>query len=135
MSDEKQKGMQAGEPGAEAPRPQESGATSAPGGGSPPKRFSAKRKLEAVQRLMAGESLEAVSRDLAVPVSRLSEWRDRALSAAEANLKAQAPDPRDEEITRLQNKVGELTMDQELLEEKIQRLEASRPLARRRSRK
>ena len=135
MSDERRTDMQDGEPGGETPRPQESGAASAPGGGGPPKRFSAKRKLEAVQRLMAGESLEAVSRDLAVPVSRLSEWRDRALSAAEANLKVQPPDPRDEEITRLQNKVGELTMDQELLEEKVRRLEASRPLARRRSRK
>lgn len=37
------------------------------------KRFSAKRKLAAVQRLMRGESLEAVSRDLNVPVHRLTD--------------------------------------------------------------
>lgn len=37
------------------------------------KRLSAKKKLAAVQRLMRGESLDAVSRDLNVPVHRLSE--------------------------------------------------------------
>jgi hypothetical protein len=45
----------------------------------PPLRFSAKRKLAAVQRLLRGEPLEKVSRELNVPVHRLSEWRDRAL--------------------------------------------------------
>lgn len=42
---------------------------------SPSKRFSAQRKLSAVQHLLRGESLEAVSRDQNVPVHRLSEWR------------------------------------------------------------
>jgi len=50
------------------------------------KRFSAKRKLAAVQRLMRGESLEAVSRELNVPAHRLSEWRDRVLVAGESAL-------------------------------------------------
>jgi transposase len=43
----------------------------------PPLRFSAKRKLAVVQRLLRGESLEKVSRETNVPVHRLSEWRDR----------------------------------------------------------
>jgi hypothetical protein len=89
-----------------------------------PQRFSARRKLQAVQRLIGGESLEAVSRDLGVPVARLSEWRDQALAAAESSLKAQPRDQRDDEIERLQSKVGEITMDKELLEEKVRRLEA-----------
>ena len=38
------------------------------------------------------------------------------------------------EIGRLKAKVGELTMANELLETKIEQLEAGRPLARRRSR-
>ncbi len=99
------------------------------------KRFSAKRKLTAVQRLMRGESLEAVSRDLNVPVHRLSEWRDRVLMAPESALKERGRDERDEEITRLQAKVGEITMADELLSAKIDKLEGGRPLARRRSRK
>ena len=43
-------------------------------------RFSAKMKLSAVQRLLRGESLEAVSRDLNLVAHRLSEWRDRRVS-------------------------------------------------------
>jgi transposase len=73
------------------------------------KRLSAKKKLAAVQRLMGGENLDATSRDLNVPVHRLSEWRDRVLASAESALKER--DARDDEIARLQAKVGEITMD------------------------
>jgi transposase len=99
------------------------------------KRFSAKRKLAAVQRLMRGESLEALSRELNVPAHRLSEWRDRVLIAAESALKERERDARDEEIERLKSKVGEITMANELLYSKIGKLEAGRPLVGRRSRK
>ena len=100
----------------------------------PTRRLSAKRKLAAVQRLMRGESLDAVSRDLNVPVHRLSDWRDRVLMAAESALKERERDDRDDEIARLQAKVGEITMANELLYAKIDKLEGGRPLARRRSR-
>lgn len=100
----------------------------------PVRRFSAQRKLSAVQRLFRGESLEAVSRELGVPVHRLTEWRDRAFAGAERALKDRARDERDEEITQLQAKVGEITMANELLYAKIDKLEGGRPLARRRSR-
>ena len=53
---------------------------------------------------MGGESLEAVSRDLGVPVARLSELRDQALAGAESRLKAQPRDQHDDEIERLQSK-------------------------------
>ena len=99
------------------------------------KRFSAKRKLAIVQRLLRGESLEAVSREENVPVHRLTEWRDKVLMGAESALKERERDARDEEIARLQAKVGEITMDNELLYAKIGKLEGGRPLARRRSKK
>ena len=114
-------------------RAQNAGDGGAVAGGS--KRFSAKRKLAAVQRLMRGESLEAVSRDLNVPVHRLTAWRDKVLMGAESALKERERDARDDEIARLQAKVGEITMDNELLYEKIDKLEGGRPLARRRSKK
>jgi len=114
-------------------RAQNAGDGGAVAGGS--KRFSAKRKLAAVQRLMRGESLDAVSRDLNVPVHRLTEWRDKVLMSAESALKERERDARDEEIARLQAKVGEITMDNELLYAKIDKLEGGRPLARRRSKK
>ena len=97
------------------------------------KRSSAKRKLAIVQRLLRGEGLDAVSRDLNVPVHRLTEWRDKVLMGAESALKERERDARDEEIARLQAKVGEITMDNELLYAKIDTLEGGRPLARRRS--
>ena len=99
------------------------------------RRFSALKKLSSVQRLMRGESLEALSRELNVPAHRLSEWRDRVLIAAEGALKERERDARDDEIERLKTKVGEITMANELLYAKIDKLEEGRPLAGRRSRK
>jgi len=112
-------------------------ARNAGGGGAeagPGRRFSAKRKLAAVQCLLRGESLEVVLRDLNVLAHRLSEWRERALLGAESALKEREPDARDAEIERLKAKLGEITMANELLYAKIDKLEAGRPLAVRRSR-
>lgn len=133
MDDKKTATSGATEATASSARAYNAGDDGAVAGGT--KRFSAKRKLTAVQRLMRGESLEAVSRDLNVPVHRLSEWRDRVLMASESALKEREKDDRDEEIARLHAKVGEITMANELLYAKIDKLEGGRPLARRRSRK
>ncbi len=95
-------------------------------------RMSAKRKQSAVLRLLRGEDLELVSRDLGVTAAELSGWRDGFLAAGEASLKSRALDSRDAENSRLKEKVGELTMTRELLETKIERLEQGHPLARRR---
>src|SRR5512133_2637213 len=121
------------EPADLAERPQEAGGDKS-AGGPPAQRFAAKRKLRAVSRLLRGEPLELVARELNVTAARLSEWRDRAVSAAEAALKERNSDDRDDEIVRLKSKIGEMTMETELLREKIARLEAGAPLARRRSR-
>ena len=123
---------EAAAPAARAHNADDSGAAAAAGG---LRRFSAKRKLAAVQRLMRGESLDAVSREENVPVHRLTAWRDKVLMGAESALKERERDARDEEIARLQAKVGEITMDNELLYAKIDKLEGGRPLARRRSKK
>ena len=95
-------------------------------------RMSAKRKQSAVLRLLRGEDLELVSRDLGVTAADLSGWRDAFLAAGEASLKSRALDGRDVEIGRLKEKVGDLTMTRELLETKIDRLEQGHPLVRRR---
>ena len=50
---------------------------------------------------MRGESLDAVSRDLNVPVHRLTAWRDKVLMGAESALKERQRDARDEEVARL----------------------------------
>jgi transposase len=97
--------------------------------------MSAKRKQSAVLRLLRGEDLELVSRELAVAAAEVSAWRDAFLAAGEASLKTRPADGRDLEIGRLKAKVGELTMTAELLEAKIGRLEDGRPLPWRRSRR
>src|SRR6476661_8074346 len=100
----------------------------------PRRRMSARRKQEAVLRLLRGEDLELISRALGVTAAELSGWRDQFLAGGEASLKSRPADARDTEIGRLQAKVGELTMTAELLEAKIEGLETHRPLGRRRSR-
>ena len=50
-------------------------------------------------------------------------------------LKERERDDRDDEIARLQSKVGEITMDNELLYAKIEALEGKRPLVHRRPRR
>ena len=76
-----------------------------------------------------------MARELNLTVARLSEWRDRALVAAEAAMKERERDGHEEELLRLGAKLGEITMANELLEQKIVALEGGRPLARRRSRR
>src|SRR5690349_24154060 len=50
--------------------------TGAPSAGAgPERRFSAQRKLAAVTRLLRGEPLETLARELNVTVARLTEWR------------------------------------------------------------
>ena len=99
------------------------------------RRMSAKRKQSAVLRLLRGEDLELVSRELGVTAVELTAWRDAFLAAGEASLKTRPADGRDVEIGRLKAKVGDLTMANELLATKIEHLEAGRPLPRWRSRR
>jgi transposase-like protein len=95
-------------------------------------RFSANRKTDAVLRLLRGEDLDALSRELGVTAATLSSWRDAFLDGGKAALKSRPADDRDELVARLQAKVGQLTMDNELLGTKCQHLESGRPFATRR---
>ena len=100
-----------------------------------PKRYSVQRKMAVVACLLRGEPLDVVAREANVSVAKLTEWRDRALAGAASALKERERDDREDEIARLQSKVGEITMDNELLSAKIAAIEAKSPLARRRSRR
>jgi len=95
-------------------------------------RFSAKRKREAVLRLLRGEDLDTVSREMGVTGATLGKWREAFL---EGGLGALRSKPSDERIKHLEQKLGQVVMENELLHEQIDRIEEGRPLARRRSRK
>jgi hypothetical protein len=71
----------------------------------------------------------------AIMQTGLSCWRERALAGAATALKERERDDRDDEIARLKSKVGEITVDNELLYAKIAAIEGKRPLAPRRSRR
>ena len=100
-----------------------------------PERFSARQKTEVVLRLLRGEALDLLSRELGIPAARIATWREAFLDAGQAALKKPPLDSRDREIGRLREKLGEVTMDMELLREKMGRLENSHPLWSRRSRR
>lgn len=95
-------------------------------------RWSAKRKYAAVLRVLRGEDLETLSRELGVTAAALSGWRDQFLEGGAANLKAREVDVDNEETQRLKSLVADLSMSNELLREKIHRMEAGRPLVWRR---
>lgn len=80
-------------------------------------RRSARRKLEVVLRVLHGEDLDALSRELGVTAATLSLWRDQVLAAGQVAVRSRPADERDDEITRLRSKVGALTMENELLRE------------------
>lgn len=96
------------------------------------KRWSANRKKEVVLRLMRGESIDALSRELGVEIYRLEEWHQKALQGMEAALKAREGDPLAAELDAAMKRIGEITMENELLREKARR---AHPLASRRSKR
>jgi len=101
-------------------------------GESKPKRWSAQRKLEVALRLFAGESIDDVSRDIGVEIYRLEEWKQEAMAGIESRFKKRNTDPMAQELSRAKQKIGELSMEVELLREKADR---NTPLAWRMSRK
>ena len=100
-----------------------------------PERFSARQKTAVVLRLLRGEALDILSRELGIPAARLATWREAFLAAGQEAMKTHPLDNHDRELGRLREKLGESTMEIELLREQIGRLETSRPLAHRRSRR
>ena len=101
----------------------------------PRRRFTAQRKQEVVLRLLKGEAIDLLSRELSLPASTLSEWRDTFLMSGLNGLKSKPKDDRDERIKELERKVGQITMDNELLYAKIEKMESKSPFVPRRSKR
>ncbi len=81
-----------------------------------PERWSAKAKSEVVLRLLRGESVEAVSREIQVAAHEVETWRRDFLEGGVVGVKRRARDPDERELKQTQAKVGELTMKLELAE-------------------
>lgn len=98
-------------------------------------RFSSQRKRDAVIRLIKGEPLDALSRELGVTAATLSEWQEQFLSAGEAGLKSRPQTGEETETLKLKAKVGELTMDLEAAEALLKLRGETLPFGRGRSSK
>ena len=101
-------------------------ASSAPTGGG---RWSSRRKVSVILELLRGADLESTSRKHRVTAATLTEWRDRFLAGGEAVLKSREVEVDDEEKRRLKSVVANVSVENELLREKIARLEDGRPFA------
>jgi hypothetical protein len=105
-------------------------------GAKPVQRWSAARKREVVLRLLQGEPLDALAREIGVEPYRLERWRERAVAGIDASLKARTQDdPVQAGLDAAHQRLGELSMENELLRAKIARLENGRPFHRARSRR
>ncbi len=122
MSEGKKKGVAPGSlEGARSATVSEAGAA---------KRWSANRKKEVVLRLLRGESIDTLSRELGVEIYRLEQWRERALAALDSGLRERGDDPLTRQLDAAKHRIGELTMEIEILRRER---EARRPFALKRS--
>ena len=101
-----------------------------PGAAAEIRRWSAGRKKEVVLRLLRGESVDAISRDVSVPIFKLEQWRDRALAGIDAGLKERENDPVERQLDEAKRRIGELVMEVEILQKERR---ARHPLVGRRS--
>ena len=89
-------------------------------------RWTAKRRAALVLSLLKGETTVAdAARRHGLTVAEVEEWRERFLLGAENALRARPKEEdalHEEEVNRLKRKVGELTMDLDIL-----RVAAKRP--------
>ena len=98
---------------------------------APGQRWSAGREREGVLRLLRGEAAELPSRELGLPMFKLEQWRQKAEAALDGALKEREADPADGQLAAAMQRIGELSMEVELLRARIERPD---PLVRGRSR-
>jgi transposase-like protein len=83
-------------------------------------RWTAKRRAALVISLLKGETTAAeAARRHGLKIAEVEDWRDRFLLGAENALRARPKEDaalREEELNRFKRKVGELTIDLEILQ-------------------
>jgi len=95
-----------------------------------PERWSAKAKTEIVLRLLRGEAVEVVSREVQVPAHELEAWRRTFLEAGGEGLKKRHGEGEARLLKQAQAKVGELAMQLELVEMLLEKRGYGEELAR-----
>jgi transposase-like protein len=84
-------------------------------------RWTAKRRAALVLGILRGEtSVQEAARKHGLTVAEVEEWKDRFVLAAENALRSRPKDEealKDEQIKKLERKVGQLVMDLEIFKE------------------
>ncbi|MEX3581759.1 MAG: hypothetical protein VB137_02480 [Burkholderia sp.] len=83
--------------------------------------------------MLRGESLDPVSREVGVTIAELEQWRELALAGIEAGLKSRQTDPLEVKLKEAVHRVGELTMEVEMLRMERERKERRSLIVRRSS--
>ena len=78
-------------------------------------RWSARRKAEVVLRLLRGEGLDALARETGQAAGTIAGWREDFLQAGHEGLKARPAPIEDRRLADAQRKIGELSMDLDIL--------------------
>ena len=91
--------------------------------GEPIERWTAKRRAALVVRIVKGEtSVAEAARQHGSRVAEVESWQDQFLRAAENGLRRRPKDEealKDEQIKKLNQKIGELVVENDVLREAL----------------
>ena len=79
------------------------------------KQWSASLKKELVMRLLRGEPVHGVSREMAVPIYKLERWRNCALAGLDSALRECENDSMEASLEDAYRRINELVMEVEIL--------------------
>lgn len=78
-------------------------------------RWSVRKKADIVMRLLRGEDIDVVAREVRVEAHRLAAWRDEFIAGGADALKARGgAEPADRKLREAERQVGKLTMELEI---------------------
>ena len=84
-------------------------------------RWSVRRKEGVVMRLLRGESLDPLARETGQPAGRISAWREEFLLAGREGMKTRPAPVEQVALREAQRKVGELSMENDILHALLER--------------
>lgn len=73
-------------------------------------------------RHLRGEALDSLSREIGVAASQIEDWYQTVLQGGEDSLKSRVGDPLQLELDTAKKRIGELSMENELLKERSRRI-------------
>lgn len=84
-------------------------------------RRTASERREIVLRVLRGESIDEVARELNIPVHAIAQWKDDFIEAGTEGLKSQPVSLAEKRLKAAQAKIGQLSMQVEILQEYLKK--------------